>query len=51
MIENIYFFFLIVVSLGFSMSVISTKRIAAKERKIREELRRVQNIDFESHPQ
>jgi hypothetical protein len=51
MLENIYFFFLILMCVTFSMPILNTKRIAAKERKIREELKMVESLDFDSYPQ
>jgi hypothetical protein len=48
---DIYFCFLGFAVISSSSSILTTKRIASKERKIRQELRQVQNLGFESFPQ
>jgi hypothetical protein len=51
MLLDVYFLFLTVVAVTFSMPVLCTKQIAAKERKIRAELKMVESLDFDSFPQ
>jgi hypothetical protein len=48
---NIYFCFVGFAILSSSSSILTTKRVAAKERKIRQELKQVQDLGFDSFPQ
>jgi hypothetical protein len=48
---DIYFCFLGFAVISSSSSILTTKRVAAKERKIRQELKQVQNLGFDSFPQ
>ena len=51
MILNIYYFLLVSICVVFYMPILCTKQIADKERKIREELKKVESMEFESFPQ
>jgi hypothetical protein len=51
MILDIYFLLLTMMFIIFSMPLLSTKRYMAKERRIREELKMVENLGFDSYPQ
>jgi len=51
MILNIYYFVLATICVIFYMPILCTKQISMKERKIREELKRVENLGFDSFPQ